>query len=394
MDKKRQVIIVGGGASGLTAGIMAARNGAAVTILEQNEKPGRKICVTGNGRCNLTNQDMSWKYFHGEHPEFAKKILAQFSLEDTLRFFDELGIVVIEKKGWLYPRGGQAKYIPELLLLRARTLKVKIKTREKVLKIYKEQNTWKVQTEGWTYEGDAVILANGSKASKVPGSDGSGYVLAEELGHSVLRPLPALTGLKAKGNFFSSWAGVRTEGKVTLWIDGEVSDSETGELQLTEYGISGIPVFQISGAAARALDQKKKVSVTLNFFPEYTETAVRELLLEREKKYPELSAAERLLGLLPDKLIKVLQKQKDLCMAMTAFPLEIKGTSGFEQAQVCTGGVDTTEINPETLESLLCQGLYFAGELLDIDGPCGGYNLQWAWSSGAVAGRYAAKEQR
>ena len=105
MDKKRQVIIVGGGASGLTAGIMAARNGAAVTILEQNEKPGRKICVTGNGRCNLTNQDMSWKYFHGEHPEFAKKILAQFSLEDTLRFFDELGIVVIEKKGWLYPRG-------------------------------------------------------------------------------------------------------------------------------------------------------------------------------------------------------------------------------------------------------------------------------------------------
>ena len=221
MDKKRQVIIVGGGASGLTAGIMAARNGAAVTILEQNEKPGRKICVTGNGRCNLTNQDMSWKYFHGEHPEFAKKILAQFSLEDTLRFFDELGIVVIEKKGWLYPRGGQAKYIPELLLLRARSLKVKIKTREKVLKIYKEQNTWKVQTEGWTYEGDAVILANGSKASKVPGSDGSGYVLAEELGHSVLRPLPALTGLKAKGNFFSSWAGVRTEGKVTLWIDGD-----------------------------------------------------------------------------------------------------------------------------------------------------------------------------
>ena len=266
MGKKRQVIIVGGGASGLTAGIMAARNGATVTILEQNEKPGRKICVTGNGRCNLTNQDMSWKYFHGEHPEFAKKILAQFSLEDTLRFFDELGIVVTEKKGWLYPRGGQAKYIPELLLLRARSLKVKIKTREKVLKIYKEQNTWKVQTEGWTYEGDAVILANGSKASKVPGSDGSGYVLAEELGHSVLRPLPALTGLKAKGNFFSSWAGVRTEGKATLWIDGTISDSETGELQLTEYGISGIPVFQISGAAARALDQKKKVSISLNFF--------------------------------------------------------------------------------------------------------------------------------
>ena len=132
MDKKPQVIVVGGGAAGLTAGIMAARNGAAVTILEQNEKPGRKICVTGNGRCNLTNQEMSWEKFHGQNPAFVRDILSQFSLEDTLKFFDELGIVVTDKKGWLYPRGGQAKYIPELLLLKARSLKVKIKTREKV----------------------------------------------------------------------------------------------------------------------------------------------------------------------------------------------------------------------------------------------------------------------
>ena len=134
MDKKPQVIVVGGGAAGLTAGIMAARNGAAVTILEQNEKPGRKICVTGNGRCNLTNQEMSWEKFHGQNPAFVRDILSQFSLEDTLKFFDELGIVVTDKKGWLYPRGGQAKYIPELLLLKARSLKVKIKTREKVQK--------------------------------------------------------------------------------------------------------------------------------------------------------------------------------------------------------------------------------------------------------------------
>ena len=139
MDKKPQVIVVGGGAAGLTAGIMAARNGAAVTILEQNEKPGRKICVTGNGRCNLTNQEMSWEKFHGQNPAFVRDILSQFSLEDTLKFFDELGIVVTDKKGWLYPRGGQAKYIPELLLLKARSLKVKIKTREKVQKISRQK---------------------------------------------------------------------------------------------------------------------------------------------------------------------------------------------------------------------------------------------------------------
>lgn len=394
MDKKPQVIVVGGGAAGLTAGIMAARNGAAVTILEQNEKPGRKICVTGNGRCNLTNQEMSWKKFHGENPEFAKTILAQFSLEDTLKFFDELGIVVTEKKGWLYPRGGQAKYIPELLLLLARSLKVKIKTREKVQKVYKEQETWKVLTEGWTYEGDAVILANGSRASSVQGADGSGYAISDDLGHHIIKPLPALTGLKAKGNFFSAWAGVRTDCRVTLWIDGEETVSETGEIQLTDYGISGIPVFQISGAAARAMEQKHKVSVTLNFFPEYPRENVQKLLEKREKDYPELSKTERLLGLLPDKLIKVLLKQKDLYRAVTEFPLELKGTSGFEQAQVCTGGVDTSEVDEKTLESRIHRGLYFAGELLDIDGPCGGYNLQWAWSSGAVAGIHAAKETR
>lgn len=394
MDRKRQVIVVGGGAAGLTAGIMAAENGAAVTVLEQNEKPGRKICVTGNGRCNLTNQEMNWKKFHGESPEFTKSILSQFSLEDTLKFFDELGIVVTEKKGWLYPRGGQAKYVPELLLLKARSLKVKIKTREKVQKIYKEQELWKVQTEGWTYEGDAVILANGSRASSVPGSDGSGYVLAENLGHHIIRPLPALTGLRANGSFFSAWAGVRTEGSVTLWIDGTEILSETGEIQLTDYGISGIPVFQISGAAARALDQKKKVTVILNFLPEYSKEEVAELLEAREKRYPQFSGMERLLGLLPDKLCKVLLKQKDLDRAVTEFPLEIRNTSGFEQAQVCTGGVDTAEINPETLESRIRRGVYFAGELLDIDGPCGGYNLQWAWSSGAVAGRHAAKEEK
>lgn len=394
MDKKTQVIIVGGGAAGLTAGIMAARNGAAVTILEQNDKPGRKICVTGNGRCNLTNRDMSADRFHGEHPEFADRILSQFSLDDTLKFFDELGIVVTEKKGWFYPRGAQAKYIPELLLLMARSLKVKIKTREKVCRICKEQNIWKVQTEGWTYEGDAVILANGSRASSVAGADGSGYELSRELGHHIIEPLPALTGLKAKGNFFAAWAGVRTEGRVSLWIDGVMAESETGEIQLTDYGISGIPVFQISGIAARALEQKKKVTVTLDFFPEYTKEEVRELFAAREKKYPGFSDTERLLGLLPDKLIKVVLKQKNLLETVTAFPLEIRGTGGFEQAQVCTGGVDTQEINPDTLESTLHRGLYFAGELIDIDGPCGGYNLQWAWSSGAAAGIHAAKEQR
>ena len=241
MGEKTQVIVVGGGASGLAAAIAAAENGAAVTLLEQNENPGRKICVTGNGRCNLTNRDMRPDIFRGQHPEFVEEILAQFTLEDTLAFFEKLGVAFTERNGWLYPRSNQAKCIPELLILKARALKVKIKTREHAESVSWENGRWKVETSGWTYEGDKVILANGSKASQVPGSDGSGYELAANLGHHIIRPLPALTGLRCKGNVFSAWAGVRTDAKVTLLIDGKRFVEESGEVQLTDYGISGIP---------------------------------------------------------------------------------------------------------------------------------------------------------
>ena len=331
--------------------------------------------------------------FRGQQPGFAAEILQQYTLEDTLAFFENLGVVFTDRKGWLYPRSNQAKCIPELLLLKARSLKVKIKTREKVEAVFCENGHWKVQTSGWTYEGDKVILANGSRASQVPGSDGSGYEIAGKLGHRIIKPLPALTGLKCRGNAFSAWAGVRTDAKVILLIDGEKFSEESGEVQLTDYGISGIPVFQLSRYAIRALDEGKKVTLSVNFLPEYTKDSLQEYLKKRQKFCPYQSEAELLLGLLPDKLIKMFRKQKkNLCDTITAYVLEVKGSSGFEQAQVCSGGVDTSQVNPKTLESTLHRGLYFAGELLDIDGPCGGYNLQWAWSSGAVAGRSSAKE--
>lgn len=393
MSERPQVIVVGGGAAGLTAAITAAQNGAVVTVLEQNENPGRKICVTGNGRCNLTNKDMRPECFRGQHPEFAAGILKQFPLEKTLAFFENLGVAFTDRKGWIYPRSNQAKCIPELLLLKARSLKVKIKTRETVKAVVYEKGCWKAETSGWTYEGDRVILANGSKASQVPGADGSGYEIAAALGHRIVKPLPALTGLRCRGNIFSAWAGVRTDAKVTLLLDGKIFAEESGEVQLTDYGISGIPVFQLSRYAIRALEEGRKVSVMVNFLPEYIKESLQEQLEKRKALCPYQSEAELLLGLLPDKLIKMFRKQKaDLCQTITEYMLEVKGSSGFEQAQICSGGVDTTQIHPETLESMLNPGLFFAGELLDIDGPCGGYNLQWAWSSGAVAGYHSAKE--
>lgn len=403
MEKKR-VLIIGGGASGLMAAIVAAREGAAVTVLEHNDRPGRKICATGNGRCNLTNTEMPGDAFRGTDPGFVKEVLEQFPVEKTIRFFTELGIYTINRNGYLYPRSTQASSVTDVLCMEARSRKVKIKTNEHVKNVFGENGIWKVQTEGWTYEGEAVILANGSCASNLPGADGSGYELARTLGHGIIKPLPALTGLKCKtasdflkgkkgSSPFVLWAGVRTEGELTLTIEDEPQRVQRGELQLTDYGISGIPVFQLSRYAIRALEKGKKVRMAIHFLPEFSKEGLHAFLETRQKNCPYKNTREMLVGLFPDKLISVLCQACDLEEAIREFPLIVTGGMDFKQAQVCSGGVETAGINPKTMESLLHPGLFFAGELVDIDGTCGGYNLQWAWSSGAAAGYHAAKER-
>ena len=393
----KQIIIVGAGASGLVAAIKAAAGGAAVTVLEQNDRPGRKICATGNGRCNMTNLNQAEGVYRGAHPEFAKDALEQFSVKDTISFFQELGICITNRNGWIYPRSNQAQSVVEVLTMKVRSLKVKLKTNQLVTGVSFSEGHWNVHTDGWPYTCDAVILATGSRASSVAGSGESGYEIARSLGHHLIEPLPALTALKckgnSKGNSFSGWSGVRTEGKVTLYINGTPETSQQGELQLTDYGISGIPVFQISRYAIRAVHENKKAELSINFFPELSKEELREYLGKRQKKCPYKNGKELLTGLFPEKLIRVLSAQKDLISAITDFRLSVKDGLPFEQAQVCSGGVDTSEVDSHTMESRLHKGLYFAGELLDIDGTCGGYNLQWAWSSGAAAGVHAAKEE-
>ena len=389
----KQIIIVGAGASGLVAAIKAAAIGAAVTVLEQNDRPGRKICTTGNGRCNMTNLNNIENAYRGSHPEFVKDALKQFSVKDTLSFFQKLGICTTDRSGWIYPRSNQAQSIVDVLTMKARSLKVKLKTNQYVTGVSFTDGHWNVHTNGWTYTCDAVILANGSKASSVAGSSESGYEISKSLGHHLIEPLPALTALKCRGNFFSGWSGVRTEGKITLYINDIPQTSQQGELQLTDYGVSGIPVFQISRYAIRAIYEKKKVELSINFFPELTKQELQEYLGRRKNDCPYKNEKELLTGLFPEKLIRVLSAQKDLISAITDFRLSVKSGLSFEQAQICSGGVDTSEVDSHTMESRLHKGLYFAGELLDIDGTCGGYNLQWAWSSGATAGIHAAKEE-
>ena len=385
---EKTVVVVGGGAAGLMASLHAAAAGARTTVLEQNDKTGRKLLVTGNGRCNLTNLSLEPDSYRGEDPSFILPALERFGVMDTLRFFSELGIYTVNRQGYMYPRSGQAASVRDVLLMEAQNRKVRVKTREKVLEIKRTRSSEKrflVRTEGWQYPADAVILANGSPASDIPGACSSGYDLAASLGHHVIKPLPALVPLVCKEKY--PWAGVRTEGELTLLVDGKPAARESGELQLTDYGISGIPVFQLSRYAVRALEDGKRAELLVDFFPDYPENDLEGFLETRKKNCPYKSTRELLIGLFPDKLIKVLTSREPLIRSIKAFPLTVKGSGGFERAQVCQGGVDTAEVDPVTMESRLCPGLFFAGEILDIDGKCGGYNLQWAWSSGAAAGK-------
>lgn len=404
---KFDIIIAGGGASGLMAGIAASENGADVLIIEHMDRVGKKILSTGNGKCNFTNLDQDDKNYRGEHPEFAKKVMEGFGLKDTLTFFRRLGIQEKSRSGYLYPNSEQAASVLEVLRQEAEHQKVKIECTATIIGIEKGKKEFRIFTDKGNYNCKKLILATGSKAAPVTGSDGSGYLLAKKLGHRVISPVPALVPLKGLGSYFKSLAGIRTEAKLTLKIDNIVQYEEQGELQLTDYGISGIPVFQLSRFVTRGLEQKKKAVVSIDFLPFVPDNTLETFLEERIKNCHYKTAEGFLIGLFNKKLGAVLLKEsgiplnkpvtslskedkRKLLLAVKEFKVEITGSKPFENAQVCAGGIDTKELKETTLESKIVEGLYFAGELIDIDGACGGYNLQWAWSSGAVAGKSAA----
>ncbi len=391
------IVIVGGGAAGLTAAIFAAGQGHTVTVLEQNEKPGKKLLATGNGRCNLTNLDQKKECYRSSRPEKAARILEQFPVSSVISFFTELGIYTKNRDGWIYPNSGQASAVLAVLLMEAQHRKVKMKTRETVTAITRESDgSYLVHTSGWKYPADRVIVTTGSPASEIAGSSADGLQFADELGIRSVPFAPALCPLKCSGAEFQKWSGVRVDGRVTLFLDGVPVVSESGELQLTSYGISGIPVFQVSRYAVGALEEGALVEAELDFFPDMEEDAFAALLNHRMMSCTYKTQEELLIGLLPDKLIPLaLRDGRELDViahAVKHVRLKVKDSAGFERAQVSSGGVDLAEVSDQ-LESLRYPGLYFAGEVLDVDGACGGYNLHWAWVTGAIAGFSAAKEE-
>ena len=404
----KKVVVVGGGAAGLMAAIAAAKQGAKVTLLEKNKQVGKKILVTGNGRCNLTNRDQSPDHYRSAESDFAAQVLSRVGMQDILKKFTEFGIFTKNRNGYLYPYSDQAASVAEVLRLEAEHRGVKLALNTEAQAITREENSFRVQTEGWSYPADAVILTCGSKAAPETGSDGGGYRLAESLGHRIIKPLPALVQLRCKEKFYEKLAGVRMDARVELYTEERLLASDQGEVQFTKNGISGIPVFQVSRYAVRALDAGKKVRAVLNLMPMFDEAQFLTFLKDRAEKNPYKTGEQFLTGLFPAKtsacvlersgLGKSGKKAGDwtdaefakLTRTVTQFETEITGSGDFTQAQVCSGGADTREVNPDTMESRKVPGLYLAGELLDVDGACGGYNLQWAWSSGWLAGVSAA----
>lgn len=403
------VAVVGGGAAGLMAAITAARTGAKVVILEHKEKTGKKILSTGNGKCNYTNEQQGISYYRGEDPAFVVPVFEQFGFRETVDFFEEIGITSKVKNGYYYPASEQAAAVLEVLRLEANYLRVREICDCKINTVKRKKKDFLLETSVGNFIGKSVVFATGLLAAPKSGSDGSAFLHLKQFGHHFIEIVPALVPLQGKQSFFKQLAGIRAEMRAVLYIDKKETAVEFGELQLTDYGVSGIPIFQLSRFATKALTQKKQVYLLLDFQPNKTieETTV---LLEKRflKQEQKKTMCECFVGLFHKKLAEVFLREAEiplgdspkklkpeqiqkLAEVIKGLRVDITGSKSFEQAQVCAGGIDTGEIDSETLESKLIPGLYFAGELIDIDGRCGGYNLQWAWSSGYVAGLHAAK---
>lgn len=414
---QEEVIVIGAGASGMMAAVTAAGEGCKVLVLEQLSQPGKKIYATGNGKCNYTNEHQSPECYRGEEPGFIRKALAHFSYRETLDTFRGMGILPQARDGYYYPVSGQAASVVDALVRRMEMLGVALHTEERVQRITDRTAKdgtvyYQVQTDKASYETRNVILAVGGKAAPVHGSKGDGYKIAEKLGLQIVSPVPALTSCVLKGDFTKEWAKIRVRGCVELYSKaGELLAKDRGELQLVSYGLSGIPCFQVSRYAARALEQGDRPYLLLDILPDYPEEELWEELSRRRKDFASYTAEQALEGMVHQILGRVLLKSlglkpkdkagewsdRDIRRIADRFKhwkVGIERVNGFDFAQVTAGGVWTNQLDPDTMEVCRYPGFYITGELLDVDGICGGYNLQWAWTSGYLAGMAVANQER
>lgn len=408
----RDIIIIGGGASGLVAAIYASKSGSKVTILEKNKTCGKKILITGNGKCNYYNEDQSLSHYHSNNREILESILTKENLEEIKQLFSSLGIIPRIKDGYYYPYSNQATSIQTVLIKECELNNVEILTETEVFNLTKENNTYKIETNKGIYKSKKVILSSGSFACPKTGSDGLGYKLLTSLGHSLITPLPALVQLKAKASYLKEWHGIRSDVSVSLIENNKEIATQIGEIQLTDYGVSGICIFCLSGKVSRGLERNKKEQIKINFLHPFNINTKEEFITwmdNRNTTVKRRTISDLLDGLLNYKLINLILKLSKidrnsnwnnlsreakylLGTNLTNFILDIIGTNSFEFSQTVTGGIPLTEINPNTMESIYNKGLFITGELIDIDGDCGGYNLTNAWVTGYLAGKGSSND--
>ena len=409
----KRTIVIGGGASGLISAIFASSKTNEVIILERNGTCGKKILATGGGKCNYWNANQDLKYYHSDHERELKKIITKQNQQEVLNFFQSLGIIPKIKNGYYYPFSNQAVTIQNALILECQKRKITIKNHSYVKKIERSQEKFIVTTTEKVFFADSVILATGSKAAPKTGSDGNGYLLAKSLGHTIIEPLPALVQIETKGSYLKEWVGIRTDAILTWYENGQRKMQEIGELQLTAYGISGICSMNLSRYISKGIKNGKKEKIKINFLPFLSYETKEQYLawLESQNHIVQKRTIQELLeAILNYKLVRIILKEanipcnknfqqlslcqkEDLITHLIEWSVEITGTKSFMDAQVCSGGIPLTEINPYTMESKKQKGLYLIGELLDVDGSCGGYNLGFAWMSGMLAGKSCKGEK-
>ena len=393
-----KVCVIGGGASGLVAAVTAAERGNEVTLCERQARVGRKLMSTGNGRCNLTNMNCSLEHYHGADAAFIRPALDAFGPNEAREFFADLGLITVaEPSGRVYPFSDQAGSVLDVLRFRCDAVGVVTRTGAEVRRIRKRADGFEVETAEEKALFDRVIIACGGAAGAKVGGSSLGYELLRGFGHRITELRPALVQLKTDATYIKSLKGVRAQAGVQLIKGGKTIVTGEGEVQFTEYGLSGPAIFDISRWASEGCE------IRLDFAPDMGKKELVYYLRRRTAELPELTAEDILTGFLHNRLGSTAVRYAGVSLntklsalsftdvlkiadAVKGFAAKVYGTLGFDAAQVTRGGADVGEFDPQTLESRKVPGLYACGEVLDVDGDCGGYNLAWAWASGRRAG--------
>ncbi len=386
----KKVAIIGGGASGLLCAIYCARKNLSVDLFEQNQKLGKKILVSGNGRCNITNEHLSSDHYFSQDPKFTNYALDNFGFTAFSKFCKSIGLLLnIQDDGKVYPLSNEAKSVLTLLETQAKNLGVNIFVNSKVTDIKKILLKY-----------DAVVIATGSEAASHLGGGSDGLEFARVFAHNIIPTYPSLVQLETDAKFLKKMAGVKIKGEVTLLINNQVEKITQGDILFTNYGLSGFAILDISQSVSIALSEYQSVQVSLNLLPNFNAQKLSAHILSASKEIQHITLHEILCGLVPQKIANSIiehlnleehrshidtKLSKKIANALLNLRLNIDATHGFRHAEVSGGGVDVSEIDPKTMESYKQKNLYFCGEVLDVVGERGGYNFAWAWASAYLA---------